>query len=43
MRRFKADELKHYDGRDVTAYVACEGNVYDVSGGFIWKMGRHWA
>ena len=37
MRRFTTDELKQYDGRDGTAYVACEGKVYDVFGSLLWK------
>jgi len=34
--------LSQFDGRDGVSYVACEGKVYDVSGSFIWKKGRHW-
>ena len=43
-RRFTADELAQFDGRDGRpAYVACNGVVYDVSHSFLWKGGRHWA
>ena len=44
MRRFTVDMLASYDGRDGRpAYVACEGKVYDVTGSFLWKDGRHQA
>ena len=44
MRRFTAEELASYDGRDGRpAYVACDGKVYDVSNSFLWKGGRHQA
>ncbi len=44
MRRFTAEELASYDGRDGRpAYVAYEGKVYDVTESFLWKDGRHQA
>jgi len=44
MRRFTAEELASYDGRDGRpAYVACDGKVYDVTGSFLWRGGRHQA
>ena len=44
MRRFTAEELASYDGRDGRpAYVAWAGKVYDVSESFLWKSGRHQA
>ncbi len=44
MRRFTADALASYDGRDGRpAYVAWEGKVYDVTESFLWKGGRHQA
>jgi predicted heme/steroid binding protein len=42
MRGFTRDELSQFDGRDGVSYVACEGKMYDVSGSFIRKKGRHW-
>jgi predicted heme/steroid binding protein len=31
-----------YDGKEgASAFVACEGKVYDVSGSFLWQGGRH--
>jgi predicted heme/steroid binding protein len=42
VRRFTAEELARYDGQDGRpAYIACNGKVYDVTGSFLWKGGRH--
>jgi len=42
MRQFTLSELADFDGSDgKAAYVAYEGAVYDVSGSFLWKSGRH--
>ena len=36
------DELKNYDGKDGRpAYVAVNGNVYDVTNNLYWKGGNH--
>lgn len=44
MKNFTIEELKQYDGREGRkAYIACEGLVYDVTGSFLWKDGRHQA
>jgi len=42
MREFTEKELKKYDGREGRkAYVACCGNIYDVTDSFLWKDGKH--
>lgn len=42
-RIFSREELSQYDGRDGRqAYVGYKGRVYDVTGSFHWKSGRHW-
>jgi predicted heme/steroid binding protein len=42
MRKFTEEELKKYDGRNGRrAYVACRGIIYDVTGSFLWKDGKH--
>ncbi|MBN1763432.1 MAG: cytochrome B5 [Methanomicrobia archaeon] len=42
MRTFTREELARYNGRNgAPAYVAFEGNVYDVSGSFLWREGKH--
>jgi predicted heme/steroid binding protein len=44
MRRFSKEELARYDGSDgAPAYVACNGEVYDVSNSYHWRHGRHHA
>lgn len=44
MREFTLEELSHFDGKNgADAYVAYDGQVYDVTGSFIWRRGRHWA
>jgi len=44
MRAFTKDELAQYDGKEGRpAYVAYEGKVYDLTGSFLWRMGRHQA
>lgn len=41
-RRFTRKELATYRGRGgVPAYIAYDGKVYDVSGSFLWRDGRH--
>jgi len=41
-RVFTKAELHRYNGRDgAPAYVACRGLVYDVSGSYHWRTGRH--
>jgi len=44
MRTFTADELARFDGLNGSpTYVAHDGLVYDVSGSFLWRRGRHQA
>lgn len=43
MHNFSEEELANYNGKDgAPAYVAYAGKVYDVSGSFVWRNGRHW-
>ena len=41
MRVFTKEELEKYDGSNGTAYIACYGNVYDVSNSYHWRKGVH--
>ena len=42
MREFTLEDLKQYNGRDGNpAYVAYDGNVYDVSDSAMWDDGDH--
>jgi predicted heme/steroid binding protein len=42
MQNFTLDELSGYDGKDgKKAYVAVDGNVYDVTEIAPWKGGTH--
>ncbi|MCX8052816.1 MAG: cytochrome B5 [Armatimonadetes bacterium] len=42
MREFTMEELACFDGRDGRpAFFAYEGKVYDASGSFLWRNGRH--
>jgi len=42
MKVFNPEDLAHYNGKDgKPAYVAHEGNVYDVSESKFWKGGMH--
>ena len=42
MRQFTKEELARYDGKDGrSAYIVCNGKVYDVSKSFLWQKGRH--
>jgi predicted heme/steroid binding protein len=44
MRSSTQEELSQHSDRDgVPPYVAHEGKVYDVSGSFLWRGGRHQA
>jgi predicted heme/steroid binding protein len=42
MKSFSREDLSKYNGRNgAPAYVAYRGKIYDVSGSFLWKGGRH--
>jgi len=42
MQTFTKEELAKFDGKDgVSAYIAYEGLVYDVSNSFLWQRGKH--
>lgn len=41
MKTFTLADAARHDGRNAPAYVIYKGNVYDVSGSFIWKDGSH--
>jgi predicted heme/steroid binding protein len=44
MRRFTKEELSRYNGEGGgSSYVAFRGKVYDVTGSFLWRDGRHFA
>jgi predicted heme/steroid binding protein len=42
MRRFTRDEIRACNGKNGSpVYLVYQGKVYDVSGSFLWKTGRH--
>ena len=42
MRGLTRKQLAHYNGQDgVSAYIAYQGRIYDVSRSFLWQKGRH--
>jgi predicted heme/steroid binding protein len=42
MKEFSKEELARYNGKNgAPAYAAYKGNVYDVSGSFLWNDGNH--
>jgi predicted heme/steroid binding protein len=41
MRVITKEELKKYDGSKGAAYIACYGNVHDVSNSYHWRKGAH--
>ena len=42
MKQYSLKELSRFDGRaGRDAYIAYRGNIYDVTGSFLWKGGRH--
>jgi len=41
MKVFTLKELSEYDGRYGIIYVACDGNVYDVTDSPQWRYGYH--
>ena len=44
VKEFSKEQLSRFDGKDgKPAYVAYKGKVYDVTGSFLWKGGRHQA
>jgi len=43
LQAFTTDQLAIHDGQNGNpAYIAVDGNVYDVSGVGVWKNGSHW-
>jgi predicted heme/steroid binding protein len=44
MKYFTISELAVYNGENgISAYIAFQGKVYDVSDSFLWQDGRHMA
>lgn len=42
IKEFTREELANYNGKNGSKiYVACQGNVYDVSGSDLWTNGSH--
>lgn len=42
MKKYTVSELSEYDGiKRKEIYFAYEGKVYDASGSFLWKGGKH--
>lgn len=42
-RRITRTELSQFNGKNGTrTYIAFRGRVYDVTGSFHWKNGKHW-
>jgi len=42
LKKFTAKELEEYNGKNgKPAYVACNGNVYDISQSDLWSGGEH--
>jgi predicted heme/steroid binding protein len=43
MQVFTLDQLSQYNGQDgMPVYIAYRGYVYDVSGSYFFRKGRHW-
>lgn len=44
MKEFSPKELKKFNGKDGNkAYVAYNGQIYNVTGSLLWKGGKHQA
>ncbi len=42
MKEFTTEELKKYNGvQKKEVYIAFQGIIYDLSGSFLWKNGKH--
>ncbi len=41
IKEYTLEELAKYNGKNVKTYVAYQGQVYDVSGSYLWKDGIH--
>ena len=43
LRVFTLEELSQYNGKDgAPIYIAYQGLIYDVSGSYFFRGGRHW-
>ncbi len=43
MHEFTEEELLEFNGRNgKRAYIGYKDKVYDVTGSFHWKQGKHW-
>lgn len=41
-KKFTLDELAKYNGKDGSpSYIAYKGKLYDVTGNFLWRNGKH--
>ena len=41
LKEFTLQELAEYNGKNGKIYVAYQGQVYDISGSYVWKSGAH--
>jgi predicted heme/steroid binding protein len=41
IKEYTLEELANYNGKNGKTYVAYQGQVYDVSGSYLWKNGVH--
>lgn len=42
MEEFTKEELREYNGKEGRkSYIACDGDIYDVTDSFLWKDGKH--
>jgi predicted heme/steroid binding protein len=41
MKEYTLKELEEYNGKNGTVYIAYQGQIYDVSGSYLWEGGTH--